>query len=190
MATEALEQSFATAHGILANVTPDQYGLPTPCASWDVRGVANHMVQGVHWFGMCVEAGSNPDPDPTEGVDYAAGDLLAAFDEGARRTVTAFSAPGAQERTITLPFGELPGAMFMEIATSDIFVHSWDLARATGQPAELDSALAERLLASAQGYISDDFRGEEGVALFTAAVEVPDSAPAVERLAAFLGRTP
>ena len=129
---------------ILDKVRPEDHGKATPCASWTVRDVANHVVEGANWFGLCVNGRAAPDPDPTHGVDYASGDLLASFDEGVAGTLAAFRSPGALEELITLPFGELPGAVFLTIATDDVFVHGWDLARATGQDVTFDSALTPR----------------------------------------------
>jgi uncharacterized protein (TIGR03086 family) len=154
-----------------------------------VRALCNHIVEGANWFGLCVEAGVAPDPDPTQGVDYVAGDLVASYDVGAARSLAAFGAPGAEEKLLALPFGELPGAVFMVIATSDVFVHGWDLARATGQPDEHDPQMAGELLDQLRGTIPDALRGPEGEAPFGSAREAPVRASAVEQLVAFLGRS-
>jgi uncharacterized protein (TIGR03086 family) len=188
MSTETLARAFGMTRKILAATPPDRYGDPTPCASWDVRALCNHIVEGANWFGLCVEAGAAPDPDPTKDVDYAAGDPVASFDEGAARSLAAFGAPGAQQKIIALPFGELPGAVFMGIATNDVFLHGWDLARATGQPDDLDPALAEELLDEMRG-LPAELRGPEGQAPFGPERDAPASATAAERLAAFLGRS-
>jgi uncharacterized protein (TIGR03086 family) len=190
MGTEALEQAFASTRKVLANVKPDQLDQPTPCESWDVRRLVNHIVGGSYWFAASTDAGQAPEVDTTGDTDYAAGDRVAAFDEGIRRAVAAFSAEGAQEKMIKLPFGEFPGAIFMGLATTDTFTHGWDLARATGQDANLEPELAEQLLAGAKMSIPDEFRGPDGVAPFGPEVKVPDSSPAADRLAGFLGRTP
>ncbi|MGH9281815.1 MAG: maleylpyruvate isomerase N-terminal domain-containing protein [Acidimicrobiales bacterium] len=92
MTPEALEGAFANTRAVLANVTPDQYGDPTPCASWTVRELVNHIVEGANWFPLCVNAGAAPDPDPIHGVDYAADDPATAFDMGAKEAVAAFAA--------------------------------------------------------------------------------------------------
>ena len=190
MSTEYLERAFAMTREILAEVTPDTYGGSTPCESWTVREVANHLVEGANWFGLCVNGGAAPDPDPTHGVDYAAGDLLASYDEGVATSLAAFGAPGAQERIIKLPFGEMPGAAFMGIATNDVFVHGWDLAKATGQNTDLDPEFAAQLLEQVRAFIPDAMRGPDGQAPFGLAVDPPAGASAADQLAAFLGRTP
>ena len=188
MATETLEQVFAMTREIVANVKADQLDDPTPCALWDVRRLMNHIVGGSHWFAITTEAGVAPEEDTTEDTDYTAGDVIAAYDEGIRAALAAFRAPGALDRIVKLPFGEFPGVMFMGLATIDHFAHGWDLARATGQPTDLDPALAEHLLAQSRIAVSDDFRGPEGEAPFGPEVTPDEPASPADRLAAFLGR--
>lgn len=187
--TELLEKAFATTRAVLSNVTPDQFEGATPCASWTVRDVVNHIVEGANWFALCVNAGAAPDPDPTHGVDYAAGDFVGAYDEGVAASLAAFGAPGAQERSIKLPFGELPGAVFMGIATNDVVTHGWDLAQGTGQSYDIDPDVPTQLLAHMSGF-ADPLRGPDGDGAFGPAVDVADDAPPMDRLAAYLGRQP
>jgi uncharacterized protein (TIGR03086 family) len=188
MSIEPLELAFTSTRGVLANVTPEQLDLPTPCASWNVRNLVNHLVGLSHWFATGISSGVTP-PLPAE-TNFADGDILAAYDDGIQESLTAFSTPGALDKTVKLPFGEFLGSMFMALATNDTFTHGWDLAKATGQSTQLTPELAEQVLAQARGAIPDEFRGPDGTAPFGPIVEVADSAPAADRLAAFLGRTP
>jgi uncharacterized protein (TIGR03086 family) len=186
MVTENLARAFATTRSVLANVTADQLDQQTPCKSWTVRELVNHIVGGAHYFGASAETGEAADlPDR----DWTDGDMVASFDEGSARAVAAFDAPGAQEQIVKLPFGEFPGSAFMGLATTDTFTHAWDLAKATGQPTDLDPELAEQILQGAQASISDGFRGDEPMP-FGPKVEAPAGASAADRLAAFLGRQP
>ena len=187
MTTDDLARAFTITRGILRAVTPEQLDAPTPCASWEVRALVNHIIRASHWFPVTVISGVAAEiPD----TDYMAGDVVASYDEGIRASLDAFDAPGALEQPITLPFGEFPGTMYLGLATSDTFVHGWDLAKATGQRTDLDAALATRLLEQARQVIPDQFRGPDGQAPFGPVVDVASSAPAADRLAAFLGRTP
>jgi uncharacterized protein (TIGR03086 family) len=184
MVTENLERAFASTRNVLANVKPDQLDDPTPCKSWAVRDLINHIVAGAHWFGLTVETGDGalpPDRDWTEG------DMVAAFDEGAQRSVAAFAAPGAQEKIVKVPFGEFPGSVFMGLATTDTFVHGWDLAKATGQPTDLDPELAEQVMEGARLLVPDQVRGDEPLP-FAHPVEPPPGCGTADRLAAFMGR--
>lgn len=185
-AADTLERAFASTREVLATITDEQLGDPTPCRSWDVRQLVNHIIGGAHWFASSTEAGEGAPEDKT---DFAGGDRLKAFDEGTQAAVTAFNAPGAQEKIVKLPFGELPGSIFMALATTDAFTHGWDLARATGQDAaRLDPDLAKQLLAGAKAAIPDAYRGPDTQAPFGPEVKVSESAPAADQLAGFLGR--
>jgi len=186
MSADLLERSLGVAGGVLANVKPEQLDDPTPCQSWKVRDLINHVVGGTYFFSTVAETGAAP-ADGGDAPDFASTDFNAAFTEGAKRAVTAFRAPDAMEKTMKLPFGEFPGSAFVMIATTDAFTHAWDLARATGQSTDLDPELADQLLTNSRGFISDGFRGPEPMP-FAAAVEVPDSEPKADQLAGFLGR--
>jgi uncharacterized protein (TIGR03086 family) len=190
MGTEGLAAAFATTRRVLANVTVDQLDDPTPCTSWNVRRLVNHLVGGAHWFEITTNAGASPDDDDTEDSDFTAGDMVAAYDTATAGALVAFGADGALDRIITLPFGTFPGAAFMGLATVDHFTHAWDLARATGQSTDLDAALAQELLAAARGMISDDLRGPDTVAPFGPEVMAGTAVCPADQLAAFLGRNP
>jgi uncharacterized protein (TIGR03086 family) len=184
MSTQPLEQAIASTRSILQNVPVDQMSASTPCASWNVSQLINHIVGGQHFF----RAGVSGEEMSGDEVDFAAGDYLAAFDEASRGAVEAFSAEGAMEKTLTLPFGQMPGAAFLGLATTDTFQHGWDLAKATGQSTDLAPDLAAGLLAQSRMAIQDSFRGPEG-APFGPEQQAPEGACNADQLAAFLGRS-
>jgi uncharacterized protein (TIGR03086 family) len=186
MSTESLAKAFDTTREILAKVSPDQLDEPTPCRSWNVRELINHFIAAPEFATTFLTTG-----EATRGGehDFTAGDYLAAYDETAREAVAAFGAPGALDKVIPLPFAEVPGSFLMMMITTDQFAHGWDLARATGQSTDLDPALATSLLSQTQASLSDEFRGEDGVAPFGPAQVAPESACAADQLAAFLGRS-
>jgi uncharacterized protein (TIGR03086 family) len=184
MATEGFEQAVGVARSVLANVEPEQMDGPTPCASWKVRDLVNHLVGGTYFF-AAITKGDTAGGEPP---DFASGDYRAAFEEGSSQAIAAFAAPGALDQTVKAPFGELPGTAWMGLATTDTFTHSWDLAKATGQSTDRAPGLAEQLLAGARGSIPDAVRGDEPMP-FAPEKSAPDGASAADRLAAFLGRS-
>jgi uncharacterized protein (TIGR03086 family) len=184
-----LEKAFASTGTVLAGVTPALLNKPTPCASWKVRELVNHIVGGTMYFATLAETGQPP-AGGEEAPDAAdAGDTVALFNKGAAEAVEAFSADGAMDRIMHLPFGDLPGSVFINIAAIDTFTHGWDLAKATGQPSDLDPALATEMLGVAQTFLPDELRGPEP-APFGPRVEAPAGASPADQLAAFLGRRP
>jgi uncharacterized protein (TIGR03086 family) len=184
MSIEPYQQAIATTRSILTNVRPDQLDDDTPCQSWKVRDVINHLIGSQSFFSAA--AAGTPPAGPT---DPAAGDFVAAYDEETKKAVAALGADGVMSKTLTLPFGQMPGAAVAGLAATDTFVHGWDLAKATGQSTDLEPQLAAGLLTAARGAIQPGFRGADGVSPFGAEQEAPDGASEADRLAAFLGRT-
>jgi len=183
MTTEALERAIASTRGVLKAVSKQQLGDATPCAKWKVSDLINHIVGGQYFF----EAAAKGESPPEGETDFSATDFVSAFDEGARRAVAAFRVDGVMEKTLTLPFGQMPGAAFAGLAATDTFTHGWDLAKATGQSTDLDAELAEQLLNGSKMAIQAGFRTPEGEP-FGPEQSAPAGASKADQLAAFLGR--
>ncbi len=185
MSTQALEQAIAASRSALVNVSADQLSGSTPCASWNVAEVVNHMIGALDFFasGVTKEMSADAVQNPADG------DFVAAFDAAAARCVAAYSADGAAQSMVELPFGTMPGAAVVGLAATDCFTHGWDVAKATGQSTDLNPELAGQLLAGAQQSIQDGFRGPDTQAPFGAVQQAPDDATTADQLAAFLGRS-
>jgi len=162
--------------GVLANVRPDQLKGPTPCAEWTVTALIDHVIGGN--VRVAAMAGAEAD-GPSE-------DLVKAHAASALASHAAFAAPEGLTRTYELPFGSIPGSVFIGLRTTDVVTHAWDLARATRQSSDLDPELAAAMLETARGLMNPAFRGP-GRAFGD---ERPCEAgrPAADQLAAFLGR--
>jgi uncharacterized protein (TIGR03086 family) len=201
--TRPLNRAFTSTRAVLAQVQDGQLGAPTPCVSWDVRTLINHVIGTARWAASAVSASDEAATDgaATDGVatdaagdavptaHYRAADLLASYDEAVEAALAAFGSAGILEKTISLPFGEFSGADLMGLTARDQFTHGWDLARAIGHDTDLDPELAGELFIQAKTEITEAFRGPDGVAFFGAAVDAPASASPAGRLAALLGRT-
>jgi uncharacterized protein (TIGR03086 family) len=185
MSTENLSRAFAITRGVLANVTADQYDLPTPCASWSVRDLINHIVGGTYYFAASVSGGAG---GGAAAIDHTTTDVLADYDAGTQAALEAFGAPGALDKMVELPFGTIPASVFIHIATTDNLTHAWDLAKATGQSTDLDADLPVTLLDAVSPFLGDALRGADGDRPFGPAMDAPDGASPTDRLAAFMGR--
>ncbi len=97
----------------------------------------------------------------------------------------AIGSPGAMERTVPAPFGDVPGETFARFVVLDGLVHGWDLALATGQGYHPSAVLVAEAQAFADSALADLRDGDT----FAQPTEAPISATAIERLAAFTGRT-
>jgi len=185
MSTELLANAFASTRAVLERVTPDQLARQTPCRSWDVATLINHMIAAPRHAATAVSGGTGAPED----ADYAAGDYLAAYDESRERALEAFGAHGAMNTMVPMPFGEIPGSALVMIIAGDQFTHGWDLAKAIGQSTDLDHDLANTFFEFARAMLRPELRGHDGVMPFGPECEAPPDASPADRLAAFEGRT-
>jgi uncharacterized protein (TIGR03086 family) len=168
--------------GLMAAVAGDQWAGPTPCPDWSVRDLAGHLVGGNYLFASALR-GEPPPPRP--GTAPPDGELLSAYHDSGRALLAAFGQPGALERTVTVPFGTVPGAVALHLRLTELLVHGWDLARATGQQPAFPEGLAEQELAFTRSALADV---PPGRIPFAPPRPAPGSAAAIDRLAALLGR--
>ena len=181
------------ARRIVDGVTPDQYAGPTPCPKWNTRELLNHFIGSSL---MMASAGGGAAAESMSGTEAVAGmgdlvgdDPSAAYRAASERAKAAFSAPGALGEMWKLPFGEVPGAVALNIHLMETMTHGWDIAKSTGQLDRLDNDLAEQALPVVMMAFSEAPRSDAGEP-FKPQVVVAGDAPAYERLAAFMGRNP
>jgi uncharacterized protein (TIGR03086 family) len=162
---------------VLVNVTSDQLSAPTPCAQWDVKALIDHVIAGNQR--VVERAGGHVAPLPD--------DTGAAHRASAEASQQTFAEPQGLTRTYPISIGEVPGMVFLEIRTSDLLVHAWDLAIATGQPTDLDPELAEYVLAFSKEMMNrPGLRGEGRP--YGEEQPCGEERSAADRVAAFLGR--
>jgi uncharacterized protein (TIGR03086 family) len=173
-----------TAHGraaavfaaVLAHVRDDQLGNASPCAGWTAKDVMDHVIAGNQMVRK--RAG-------LDALDLPGNPIVAqtTSTEGAQDV---FAAPDGLTRTYELPIGPVSGGVFIDLRTIDLLVHAWDLAKATGQPTDLDPELASVCLTAARSRMNPALRGEGKP--FAEEQPCPPGATAADELAAYLGR--
>ncbi len=178
--TRALDQTGA----LVAGIRPEQTTLPTPCRSWDVRALVQHLVTEVHRFAAV-----------TGGHEHrggaADGDLSRAYRAAADTLLAAWRQPGALDRPHPAPWGEVSAAFSLDQQVTELAMHAWDLAKATGSSTDLDAEIGQRALGWGRENLRPEFRGDEADGFHVGPeVPVPDDAPLYDRLAAFGGRDP
>jgi uncharacterized protein (TIGR03086 family) len=181
--TTAYKKAVDQTAQIVANVKPDQLGQPTPCADWDVKGLLNHTIGGLHMFDAAARGEKLPD-DFFE-KDQVGKDPAKSYDAGAKKVLEALAKPGVTEQMWELPFGTMPGTIALGIAMIEVGLHGWDLARATNQQPNFDPELTEMMAATARMMPADQIRQPN---VFGPEATCPPGAPAHDQLAAFLGR--
>jgi uncharacterized protein (TIGR03086 family) len=184
--TDPMKQVIAETTRVVDGISPDQLGNPTGCTEWSVRDILNHITGGSLMFAECVEDGAVPDERLGQllGGDNLGDDYKAAFRAAGQRAVAAFGLPGALEKTVKLPFGEMPAGVALQIAVFDVTTHACDLAKATGQEVK-DQQVLDAALEAGQQMIGPDMRN---TGLFDDAVPCSSDASPMDKLLAFAGR--
>lgn len=184
---DTIEQLDAVLPGLVevsSAITPDQMANPSPCSQFTVRDLFNHMIGGAGFFAAQFRGEPAPEPPPP-GTDLAGDDPVAAMRDALEALGTAAKSPGALERTVVAPFGEVPGDVAARFLVVDGMVHAWDLAQATGQTFAPPEDVAAEALAFAHQAIAPEMRDGD---TFAAEVPAPAGASTLERLVAFTGR--
>ena len=184
---EIHQRAMAQTETIVAAVAPGQLTLPTPCSEYDVRALLSHMVGGLNRIAVVGEGGDGLAVSPR--VDGVPDDgWLAAYHAATARARAAWADDARLDAMVEVPWGKVPGRIALSGYVQEILTHGWDLARATGQPAELDPELATWVLAIAQRILPPEPRG--GEIPFGPVVPAPPGAGPYTQLAAWLGRQP
>ncbi|RVW06643.1 TIGR03086 family metal-binding protein [Rhodococcus spongiicola] len=152
-------EALAWTTGLIAGVRRDQLAAPTPCPEFDVRTLLGHLVAGVERVRIIGEGG-DPSTSPTVVTGISDDGYGAAYRSATDRVWPAWT-DGRLDADVTAPWGTVPGRVAIWVYSMETLVHGWDLATATGQPAETRPELAESVLAAVRHAIPPERRGEK-----------------------------
>lgn len=161
--------------GAVVGQVGDRWDRPSPCPDWVARGVLEHVI-GFHDVLLLRPLAAKPERPKDDPV--------------VRWKVTASAITGVLERNGIDVF-EVPGGRAMDLAsllpmlTTDVLVHTWDLARAADVAVALDPELCQASLAAVRQHPDLASTG-----MYAAAVDVPPDSDVADRLVAYLGRDP
>jgi uncharacterized protein (TIGR03086 family) len=159
---------------------------PTPCTDWDLRTLLNHTIL---WTSYSAERRAHGESVAEElmSKDFTAEpDYARDYQAQLARAVQAWSDPEAWERDLGVMGNSTPAADVAAMLVTEMVLHGWDIARATGQDYHCDPRVEQAVLETVQAQ-GDMFRQYQG---FAAAVPVPGDAPAFDRALALSGRDP
>lgn len=158
------------------------WDAPAPVAGWAARDVVRHLVE---WFPAFLQSGSGERLDVWTSVDD---DPVAAWHELERGVRALLDDPATPDKVLSNPhLGDVPlDQAVSRFFTADVFMHTWDLARATGQDDRLDPQRCADLV-SGMVPIEDAMRAS---GQYGPRVDVPADADPQTRLLGFIGRDP
>jgi uncharacterized protein (TIGR03086 family) len=179
--SEASERYSRIASGFgtrVAGISGDDWSAPTPCTEWTVRDLVGHVV-AVHRHVVAGLDASSPPPPATDA------DLVAAWRRASAEVEAALADPARAAAPVSGRFAPMPlEEMIGRLLCSDTLVHTFDLARATGQAEELDASgvrYAFAMLLPADEAI-------RGPGSFGPKIDPPAGASEQTRFLCFLGR--
>jgi uncharacterized protein (TIGR03086 family) len=168
----------------LVEAVPDveTWERPSPVPEWTARDVVGHLVG---WFpdflaggaGVTLPQGPSVDEDPVAAWRTMSDGVQAVLDD-----------PASAGKVLSNPYigeVEVPTAI-SRFFTADVFMHTWDLARATGQDESLDPERCAVMLEGMQPL--DELLRTSGQ--YGPKVAVDDDADVQTRMLAFIGRDP
>ena len=183
---QQLESAIASLRTVVAGIKPDQLDDPTPCANFDVRTLLGHFLGNLDSVAGGLRGGRMPAELPPR-PEILGDDPVKAYDSVMADFLAAVRSPGAMERVLTVPFGEVPAPALIGFVAFDLVVHGWDLATATGQPYDPPAALVAEVDTFARQVVAPEWRDGD---TFAAEVELAPDASPLEQLVAFSGRQP
>ncbi len=156
------------------------WSAPTPVPEWSTRAVVGHLVEWLPALlasdDVLLPPGPSVADDPAAAWHHhaAAVQTLLDADDAAR--------PFTHQHLGTRPLDEAIDRFY----TGDVFLHTWDLARASGQDDRLDPATCAEMLAGMEPI--EELMRSSGQ--YGPSVPVPDDADVQDRLLGFIGRDP
>jgi uncharacterized protein (TIGR03086 family) len=171
----ATDRAVAVAEAVL----PDQLDLPTPCSEWTVQDLLDHLGGGAEYLRAAVAGRAAVPPVGVSATDYRS---------AVEQVLGDIAVPGVIERKCLSPLGfewtvrDAVAGTFM-----DVLIHTWDLARATGQDETLEPALVDACVAMFLPQMPE--MGRQAGIVGPAVDMGPDAGPQAQLLAA-MGRRP
>jgi uncharacterized protein (TIGR03086 family) len=114
----------------------DKWDSPAPCENWKARDVVQHVASNLNR----VSAGLQGQEPREIGADE---DIVSVWNTSKDGLLMALPTADLSTKMAT-PLGEMPAEQFLgRIIATDVLVHTWDLARATGGDETLDQSAVE-----------------------------------------------
>ncbi|MEV4714909.1 TIGR03086 family metal-binding protein [Micromonospora sp. NPDC049374] len=172
---------------LLPGVTDDRLAAPTPCQSWAVGELLDHLMGLTLAFRTAAEKG--PDPAPNGPGDPSAdrldpqwrSRLPVQLDE----LVAAWRGSAAWTGETAVGGVMLPAEIMGVVALNELVVHGWDLASATGQPYDID----DQTLDTVHRLVSQQASSDGTPGLFGPSITQPADAPLLDRVLGLTGRS-
>lgn len=157
------------------------WSAPTPDEEWDTRGLVLHVVREQQWVPPLLRGDTIARAQAR--LDPVGSDLADEWRRHSEAAAVAWERAAADDK-VHLSYDTVSAVQYLKEQVSDITIHTWDLARATGTDDTLDAELVENVWTE----FLPQKETLEASGLFASPVPVPDDAPLQTRLLALTGR--
>lgn len=170
---------------VVEAVPDEQLDAPTPCADMRLRDLVAHVGMLATAFTAAARkdlgehTDSPPEPRPLDA------DWRSAYPPRLAELADAWRDADAWTGMTRAGGIDMPGEVTGGVALTEVVIHGWDVAVASGQSYDVEPDIAQACLEHLAQF---DPSGTEG--LFGPAVPVPEDAPAIDRIVARSGRNP
>ena len=160
-------------------VPPDRWDAQSPCTDWTARELVEHVIN-THSRVLASLDGSEP------ALVSGNEDLVVAWPRATNAVRDTLRDPTRAAVTVGGMFGEQPfESLVGRLLCADTLIHTWDLARATGQDESLDPDAVAKAIEFLSP-IDDAIRRPGG---FGPKIDPPANADVQTRLLSFAGRS-
>jgi uncharacterized protein (TIGR03086 family) len=176
---------------LIDGLSPDQLGRPTPCPDYTLGDLLEH----INTLGWAFTAAAQKDMVKLAGrpgLGNAANlpdDWRTSIPERLDRMAEAWRDPEAWQGMSRIGGADTPGEVVGLIGIDELVVHGWDVARASGQPYDLDRESLEGARAALLLFQKPGEAAAPGGA-FGTVIDVSEDAPLLEHVVALSGRDP
>ncbi len=178
------DQPARQLRSLLLGIDETELSGPTPCGDWSVAELLVHLMGLSVAFTQAARkltgapgtAGPAPEPVAAELPAHWRSRMPGLVEELA----TAWREPSAWTGTSQVGGATMPAATIGAFGMNELVMHSWDLAKATGQEYSADPRILEALIELLS----------QGAPLFGDVVEIEDELSLLDQTVALAGRDP
>jgi uncharacterized protein (TIGR03086 family) len=173
---------------VLANVTDEQLNATTPCEEMRLNDLVTHLGDLAKAFAAAArkEFGPLTDVAPEPTAARLDADWRSKYPADLADLARAWQEPAAWDGMTRAGGFDMPGDVTGLVALTEVVIHGWDVAKASGQSYDIDAATAAAVLP----YVTQTAAEGPIEGMFGPALPIADDAPVLDRIIALSGRDP
>jgi uncharacterized protein (TIGR03086 family) len=174
---------------LVAGITDEQLGDPTPCPAYSVGDLVDHIGGLGLAFTASAQKARNElvEGAPAGNAARLTGDWRTRIPRDLESLAQAWRDPSAWSGTTRIAAQDGPAEMVGLTAADELVVHGWDLARATGQPYDAEPELVDAARTFLNFFANPDAPAGDDVA-FGPSRTAPANASPLDEVLALAGR--